>query len=282
MLQWFNPPEGEGYVSAERRELAFAELASYRAWCIEHCNAYEAFTLHLNVGKVYLEQKQFNETFSAWQEALNTGVRVPIGYERDMLMHSANIYFDKGEYELLFPCVKRLNELGLVTLIHEGHLVAAANVAQGKYAEALDVINTVIKFHEEENNGLSKSRSYVIKNKILALMNRSADSDTNAKLSLALAREAQPSLYQLAPARLPNLVVKGQVAGKCSVELDVLENGKTTNVRVVACDHTLLEEPAVKAIQASSFRPKLENGTPVKTTGVRQVLEFSRSGISPI
>ena len=276
-LEWFDPPKGEGYVSPERQQKGFSELAEYKIYCAEHCNPYETLSMYVDIGQIYFDLQRFDEVISTYQQALNTSVRIPIGYEKDMLVNTANIYFDRGEYQLLEPCLDRLNELGTFSLLFDGHLMAASKLVKGKNEDALAYINTVIKYMEE-SAGIAKSEDYRIKKQIFEKMGRETDSSLNAKLDEAIEFEMQPSIVYGAAPKIPGAVAKGKVSGMCQLEFDVLPNGKTENVHIVACDDKLLEPPSIKAIEESIFRPRIVDGNPVKTTGIKHTFSYSKSG----
>jgi len=142
-MELFSAPTGEGYVSPERLEKGFAELEEYRLYCAERCNAYETLYMYIGFAQVYFDQQRIGDMFNAYQQAINTGVRIPTGFETDILRNTANVYFDRGEFHLLAPCLDRLSEIGTYSIINDGHLTSASQFASGRYDKALEFISNV-------------------------------------------------------------------------------------------------------------------------------------------
>lgn len=281
-LEWFSPPEGEGYVSPERLEKGFAELEAFRAYCADNCNAYEKLSMYMEIGQIYFDLQRYDNVFAAYHQAINTAVRIPINYEKTMLVNSANIYFERAEFDLLGPCLSRLNELGLFSLFNDGHLMSAWQLATGQPEKALEFINTVIKYREDSSFGIARSKDYQTKKQILETMGRKVDSELLSRLESAIAQEKLPAIFSLAPPKIPKAVAKGKVEGSCTLEFDVLANGKTDNVRAVNCEHKDLEKVSVEAIENSTYRPRIVNGAPTKTVGMQHTFSFSQRGASSL
>jgi protein TonB len=72
------------------------------------------------------------------------------------------------------------------------------------------------------------------------------------------------------PVRAISLGLEGHVI----VQFDVDELGAVVNVTVVEASHRLFEQPAIDAAKRSKFRPRVVNGTPVTTAGVRKLYRF--------
>jgi protein TonB len=72
------------------------------------------------------------------------------------------------------------------------------------------------------------------------------------------------------PVRATSLGLEGHVI----VQFDVDELGAVVNVTVVEASHRLFEQSAIDAAKRSKFRPRVVNGTPVTTAGVRKVYRF--------
>lgn len=282
-LEWFSPPEGEGYVSPERLEKGFAELEAFRAYCADNCNAYEKLSMYMEIGQIYFDLQRYDNVFAAYHQAINTAVRIPINYEKTMLVNSANIYFERGEFPMLGPCLSRLNELSLFNLMNHGHLMSAWQLASGQHERALEFINTLIKYREDSSSfGIARSKDYQTKKKILEAMEREVDRELLSRLDSAIAQEKLPAIFNLASPKIPNAVAKGKVEGSCTLEFDVLANGKTDNVRAVDCKHKDLEKVSIEAIEESVYRPRIVNGAPTKTPGMRHTFSFSRRGASSL
>lgn len=281
-FEWFQPPEGEGYVTPERQQKGFDELEDFRAYCVENCNAYETLSMYVEIGQIYFDLQRYDNVFAAYHQAINTSVRIPINYEKTMLVNTANIYFERGEFDLLGPCLSRLNELGLFSLLNDGHLMSAWQLVNGQPEKALEFINTVIKYREDSSSGLARSKDYQTKKQILETMRREPDRELLTKLNDAVTKEKQPLVFNLVSPEIPNAVAKGRVKGSCTLEFDVLANGKTDNVRTVDCEHKDLEKVSVEAIANSIYRPRIVNGAPTKTVGMRHTFSFSQRGVSSL
>lgn len=278
VLELFKPPQGEGYVSPERIEKGFDALEEFRRYCIEQCNAYETLSMYIHIGQINFELQRYGEAFAAYQQAINTGVRVPSSFETDMLRNSANIYFERGEYQLLTPCLNRMSQLATFSLYDDGHLMAASLMDSGQPEKAMEFINTVIKYREEAPLGFARSKDYRIKQKVLEKLGRKSDAALTTKLNAAVEHEKQPSIAFLSPPKMPGAVTKGKIQGTCTIEFDVLETGKTDNIRIVECEHEVLQDVSLKAMQESTWRPRIIDGNPVKTPGMRRTYSFTQSG----
>lgn len=74
-------------------------------------------------------------------------------------------------------------------------------------------------------------------------------------------------VYPLRPASLG-------LEGHVIVQFDVNETGAVVNVTVVEASHGMFERAAIEAAKQSKFRPRVVDGMPVATTGVRKLYTF--------
>ena len=62
--------------------------------------------------------------------------------------------------------------------------------------------------------------------------------------------------------------------GYVLVEFDVTPEGAVTNVRVIESSHRVFEGPARKAAQRFRFKPRVVDGIPQATSGIRNLFRF--------
>lgn len=62
--------------------------------------------------------------------------------------------------------------------------------------------------------------------------------------------------------------------GYVLIEFDVTSGGTVTNVRVIESSHRVFESPARKAAQRFRFKPRVVDGIPQATPGVRNLFRF--------
>ena len=82
---------------------------------------------------------------------------------------------------------------------------------------------------------------------------------------VALVR-VQPSYPARAQAR--------ELEGYAVVEFTVLPDGTTTGHRIVESSHTVFEVPSIRAAERFRYKPRVVDGVPQATRGVRNVFRF--------
>ena len=85
-------------------------------------------------------------------------------------------------------------------------------------------------------------------------------------------RDAQP-LVRIEP-QYPMRAAERGTEGSCSVRFDVTADGTPTNIRILACDSSLFERAAERAVERWRYSPKVENGIPVARVNVETRFEF--------
>jgi bla regulator protein blaR1 len=80
-------------------------------------------------------------------------------------------------------------------------------------------------------------------------------------------------IVKVAPVYPPRAVARG-LEGYVVVRYTVNETGSTENVEVVESSSTLFEQAAIESALKYKYRPRLENGTPVRVEGVTTRIEY--------
>lgn len=276
--EWFLPPDGEGYVSPDRKEKGHEARAEYKIYCQEHCNAYELFSMHLGFGQTYYEEKRYQEMFQEYSKALETKIKIPIGFETDIMLNMSKVYFEQEKYANIEQCLLRLHELDTLSLIDDGYLIAAAKISNKRHEEALVFIDSVIKEREQSNYGLAMKNEYKIKIAILEYLKMPIDIKVVDNYKKSVEIESMPKVYDFSYPKIPRAVTKGKVKGECILVFDVLANGKTDNIRMQSCDHESLIKPSISALEKTIYRPRIVNDAPVKTEGLNKKFIYGREG----
>ena len=93
--------------------------------------------------------------------------------------------------------------------------------------------------------------------------------------------KAQPSgfvpsvVLKLGIPKYPYAMSKSQQIGKVWFEIYVEPSGEVHEVHILKSTNSAFEEPAISALKESKFRPALLNGSPVRTSALRSVMEFN-------
>jgi protein TonB len=85
-------------------------------------------------------------------------------------------------------------------------------------------------------------------------------------------RDAQP-LVRIEP-QYPMRAAERGIEGSCSVRFDVTADGTPTNIRILACDSSLFERAAERAVERWRYSPKVQDGIPVARVNVETRFEF--------
>lgn len=88
-------------------------------------------------------------------------------------------------------------------------------------------------------------------------------------------RDAQP-LVRIEP-QYPMRAAERGIEGSCNVRFDVTSDGTPTNIRVLACDSSLFERAAERAVERWRYSPKVQDGIPVARVNVETRFEFHLS-----
>lgn len=82
-------------------------------------------------------------------------------------------------------------------------------------------------------------------------------------------QEAKPIIR--VPAIVPSNAEK---SGHCNFLFDVNKEGQVFNVRTISCSDVVFEKPALKAIKAWRYSPKIINGEAVESKGIENKMSF--------
>jgi protein TonB len=88
-------------------------------------------------------------------------------------------------------------------------------------------------------------------------------------------RDAQP-LVRIEP-QYPMRAAERGIEGSCNVRFDVTSDGTPTNIRVLACESSLFERAAERAVERWRYSPKVQDGIPVARVNVETRFEFHLS-----
>jgi len=270
----FNPKKGEGFVPPEKIEKGFEALEEYRTYCREHCNKYELFSMYGSFGQLYFNYDRYEDMLKEYKQALNTSIKIPIGFETDILLNLSKTYYIKNDFLKIEPCLSRLNKLGTFYVIDDGYLVAAVKLAKDQPMEALSFVNAIIGRKENSNLVLASKSDYDIKMKILASIGKVPDNHFVEKYNHAIELDNQPKELMEFLSIIPISAENSDKKGACTALFDVLPNGKTDNIRIVKCENKKMEKVVLKSLRRMPFRPNLVDGKPVKSTGVNKTFIF--------
>ena len=82
------------------------------------------------------------------------------------------------------------------------------------------------------------------------------------------------SLYRPSPT-YPAIASRRNLEGYVIVVFDVLDTGQVSNVRVVESSDPIFERSAIKATYKARFKPRVVDGLPQSTTGLRNLYRFA-------
>lgn len=99
--------------------------------------------------------------------------------------------------------------------------------------------------------------------------------DSNSVSFSVSDRDAQP-LVRIEP-QYPMRAAERGIEGSCNVRFDVSADGTPTNIRILACDSSLFERAAQRAVERWRYNPKVQDGVPVARVNVETRFDFRLS-----